>query len=225
MPTPSAASLTCEIVSDIICPWCFLGHARLEQGLAEVRAGWRETVPLRVGKTFVPHLLMPGLDPDAQVSKRQSYAKKFGGDARRVEAMEARMRGLFEAQTGGRVKYTLDGRLGSSLHAHRVAELARDISQEHQTRFVLEMMKRYHEEGGAVDLGNLQDAADACGLGISSVGNGWAAAQSSTRSRGRWQKVVEFPLMSVFPSSAFPCRRPTGRQTPSAQCAPARKTL
>ena len=31
--------LTIEIVSDLVCPWCFIGLRRLSTAIAEVRAG------------------------------------------------------------------------------------------------------------------------------------------------------------------------------------------
>lgn len=65
-----------DIYSDVVCPWCWIGKARLMQALAElgdeakdVRIQWR------------PFLL----DPDADatpVPLRQAYARKFGGAER-----------------------------------------------------------------------------------------------------------------------------------------------
>jgi predicted DsbA family dithiol-disulfide isomerase len=208
-----AVLLTCEIVSDVICPWCFLGHARLSLALVALRACWRDDggarrrPHLRVEKTWVPFLLMPGLDPNRKVLKRASYLKKFRGDAGKVEAMGAKLRRLFaEVEVeGGAVAYTLDGHLGSSLHAHRVAEIAKDVSPECQTRFVLEVMRRYHEEGLAPsDLENLQEIADACGLGITDMRE-WidSGAKLDEVAAALATRPTNFPLMSGVPFFHF----------------------
>ena len=168
-------TLKCEIVSDIICPWCFLGHARLERALEICREQWNGSEDsarqqhLVVRKVWVPYLLLKRMHPDKVVLKRESYRKKYNGDTRKVEAMGRRMTRLFREEEAG-VCYSLDGYMGSSLHAHRVAELAKSISSELQTKFVLECMQRYHELGRAPsDINNLQDVANICGLGISNV--------------------------------------------------------
>ena len=221
-------TLSVSICSDIICPWCLLGHSRLAQTLAQIRAWWEENghginddcsvgrrrPRLRMEKTWVPHVLMPRLDPEAKVLKPQSYLRKFGGDERKVDEMEQTLRRLFEKEIGTQVAYTLDGYLGSSLHAHRVAEHAKDISSECQTAFVLECMRRYHELGRAPsDLGNLQEVADACGLGISNmrewIDSGEKLGEVATALA---RATVQFPMMSGVPFFHFSlsCRDANG---------------
>lgn len=61
-----------EIVSDTVCPWCFIGKRRLERALAEadladVRIGWR------------PFQLNPDM-PDGGMNRREYLKLKFGGD-------------------------------------------------------------------------------------------------------------------------------------------------
>ena len=62
-----------DIVSDVVCPWCFVGKRRLEKALAlrpeiEVEIVWR------------PFQLNPDMPPEG--IERQAYlAAKFGGDA------------------------------------------------------------------------------------------------------------------------------------------------
>jgi predicted DsbA family dithiol-disulfide isomerase len=59
-----------DIVSDVICPWCFIGKRRLERALAmaptpELQIGWR------------PFQLNPDLPPEGM--ERQAYLRaKFG---------------------------------------------------------------------------------------------------------------------------------------------------
>ena len=66
-----------EIVSDVICPWCFIGKRRLEKAIAlrpdiEFEIGWR------------PFQLNP--DMPREGADRKSYLEaKFGGPARAKE--------------------------------------------------------------------------------------------------------------------------------------------
>lgn len=70
--------LTIDIVSDVVCPWCFIGKRHLEAALA--------TMP-DVGNAVVrwhPFELNPDL-PAAGVERRQYLEAKFGGPERAAQ--------------------------------------------------------------------------------------------------------------------------------------------
>ena len=52
--------LTIEIVSDVVCPWCFIGTRRLDAALALART---ESPGLEVATRWRPFFLSPGLAP------------------------------------------------------------------------------------------------------------------------------------------------------------------
>ena len=63
-----------EVVSDTVCPWCFIGKRRLEKALAlrphlDLTPKWR------------PFLLNPEMPPDG-VDRALYLARKFGSEAR-----------------------------------------------------------------------------------------------------------------------------------------------
>ncbi len=64
--------ITIEIVSDMVCPWCFIGKRRLEQALAErgpgeeIRIDWR------------PFQLNPDM-PALGIDRKEYLEAKFGG--------------------------------------------------------------------------------------------------------------------------------------------------
>ncbi|RMF13361.1 MAG: DsbA family oxidoreductase [Alphaproteobacteria bacterium] len=63
--------LTLDIVSDVICPWCWIGKRRLERALAdEAEAAARLDIRWR------PWQLAPGL-PAEGIDRRAYYARKF----------------------------------------------------------------------------------------------------------------------------------------------------
>ena len=78
-----SSSITIDVFSDFVCPWCFIGGVRLEQALA----GMADEVTAEV--TYHPFFLDPTLPPEG-VSIPQMLRKKYGVDPQqlwsRVEA-------------------------------------------------------------------------------------------------------------------------------------------
>src|SRR3981081_3287084 len=74
-------TLTVDVISDVICPWCFIGKRRLERAVAaqqhEVRVRW------------LPFQLNPMM-PKEGFSRRDSRIKKFGGWGRSLQ-LDARV--------------------------------------------------------------------------------------------------------------------------------------
>ncbi len=74
------ASMDIDFVADVVCPWCYVGWARLKRTLAlrpEVQANirWR------------PYQLNPELPPGG-VDRKALMASKFGADPERLGAMQ-----------------------------------------------------------------------------------------------------------------------------------------
>ena len=76
----SAASLTIDIVSDVVCPWCYIGKRKLEAALALPGAASLPAVELR----WHPFQLNPGI-PAEGISRKQYLEDKFGGPQRASE--------------------------------------------------------------------------------------------------------------------------------------------
>jgi len=69
-----------EIVSDVVCPWCFIGKRRLEQALARVQA--------EVEVVWRPFQLNPGL-PEEGMERELYVQRKFGSAGSGVYARVA----------------------------------------------------------------------------------------------------------------------------------------
>ena len=65
-------SLTIDVVSDIMCPWCYIGKKRLEAALDEV--GSEMNVEIR----WRPYQLDPTLPKEGK-DRKQYMEDKFGG--------------------------------------------------------------------------------------------------------------------------------------------------
>lgn len=79
----SLASPLIDVVSDVVCPWCYVGKRHLESALATLaEAG--EPVPL---VRWHPYELNPSL-PAEGVDRREYLERKFGGPARAAQVYE-----------------------------------------------------------------------------------------------------------------------------------------
>jgi predicted DsbA family dithiol-disulfide isomerase len=72
--------LTIDVVSDLVCPWCYIGKRKLEMALAMHTAASLPDVVIR----WHPFQLNPDLAPEG-VSRKQYLEDKFGGPERAAE--------------------------------------------------------------------------------------------------------------------------------------------
>lgn len=77
---------TIDLVSDFVCPWCFIGKTRLALALDEVR---RSRPDLEVRINWLPYFLNPDTPPAGE-PYRAFLEAKFGGP-REVDALHARV--------------------------------------------------------------------------------------------------------------------------------------
>ncbi|WP_114972336.1 DsbA family oxidoreductase [Rhodoferax ferrireducens] len=79
----NSPTLTIDVVSDVVCPWCYIGKRKLEAALALPEAANLPNVVIR----WHPFQLNP--DMPAEGMPRQQYLEdKFGGPARAAEIYE-----------------------------------------------------------------------------------------------------------------------------------------
>jgi predicted DsbA family dithiol-disulfide isomerase len=70
-------ALTIDVISDVVCPWCYIGKRRLEAALAAYASEFADaTAPAIRWRAFE---LNPDL-PEAGVDRREHYLAKFGED-------------------------------------------------------------------------------------------------------------------------------------------------
>jgi predicted DsbA family dithiol-disulfide isomerase len=99
-----------EIVSDVVCPWCFIGKRRLEKALAlldrpDVRVHW------------MPFELNPDA-PKHGVDRQAHRARKFGSLARAQE-LEARVAAA-GAEEGIQFRFDRIQKIPNTFEAHRL---------------------------------------------------------------------------------------------------------
>ncbi|MEW1688155.1 DsbA family oxidoreductase [Streptomyces sp. NPDC091265] len=106
-----------EIWSDIACPWCYIGKARFEQGLAGF--AHRDEVEV-VHRSFE---LDPGRAKGDTVQVIDMLAQKYGRTPEEARSMEANVAANAQAEGLG---YRTEGRdHGSTFDIHRLLHLAK----------------------------------------------------------------------------------------------------
>lgn len=115
---PAASSqrvLRVDLVSDVVCPWCYIGWRAFQ-----LAAAARPDIPVRVA--FRPFQLDPDVPPEG-VDRHARLLTKFGGDAQRLAASGAAV-----AEAGRDVGISFDfariERMPNTLDAHRLLRWA-----------------------------------------------------------------------------------------------------
>ena len=147
------SALPIDMVSDVVCPWCFIGKRRLEKAIA-----LKPEIAVEV--RFRPYFLNPWV-PREGISREQYLTTKFGsperyrGIAQRVVAAAA-AEGL---------SYAIDGikRQPNTLDCHRLILWAG--ASGNGAGMKQRLMDLYFSEGGDLtDRDVLVEAAADCGL-------------------------------------------------------------
>ncbi len=138
-------NLSVDVISDVICPWCFIGKRRLEKAVA-AHGG-----PVKV--RWLPFQLNPTL-PKEGISRREYRIRKFGSWERSME-LDANIIAVGK-QEGIHFAFDLMERTPNTLDAHRLIWLA---DQEGCQDAVMEALFRaYFTEGR--DISNCQTLID-----------------------------------------------------------------
>ncbi|MBI3678282.1 MAG: DsbA family oxidoreductase [Proteobacteria bacterium] len=142
-----------DVVSDTVCPWCFIGKRRLERAL-EMRPAIDFDVRWRAYR-LDPTVPVEGID-------RKAYLRAKFGDSPRTQAMGEAIRA---AGTSEKIAFAFDriARTPNTLDSHRLIRWAESAGAQDQ---VVELLfKAYFEEGK--DVGNrgvLLSVAEAAGM-------------------------------------------------------------
>ena len=147
-----------DVVSDVVCPWCFIGKRRLEQAIALA-----PDVPVEVH--YHPYFLNDWIPPQG-ISRNEYLAKKFGSPER-YKDIAGRVSAA-AAQEG--LTYAIDkvNRQPNTTDSHRLIHWADQIGQGPQMK--QRLMELYFSEGADLsDKNVLVKAASDIGLDAADV--------------------------------------------------------
>ena len=173
--------MTVDVISDVICPWCYVGKRRLEKAVALVG----RTVRLR----WLPFELNPQM-PKAGMNRKAYRSAKFGNWDRSL-ALDAQVRQIGRAE-GILFAFDKIDRTPNTLDAHRLIWLAE--KEGLQDAVVEALFRAYFTEGrDLTDVPTLLNVVSEAGLNRSkaeillSSGGGVAevrAAEEQAHRRG-----------------------------------------
>jgi len=132
----SAASepLTIDVVSDVVCPWCYVGKRRLETALAEA--------DVRVAVSWRPYQLDPTIPPEGK-SRRDYMQAKFGS-LDRVKQVHERLEAIGE-EVGIPFAFEQISVSPNTLDAHRLIRWATETGSADEV--VEALFRTYFVEG------------------------------------------------------------------------------
>ena len=140
-------SIPVDVISDVICPWCYIGKRRLEKAIAaldgqcDVRIRWH---PFQLNPTM----------PKGGISRKEYRTRKFGSWGRSLE-LDANVIAVGESE-GIRFAFDQIQRTPNTVDAHRLSWLA-----DHngcQDAVVEALFRAYFSD--ASDIGNRQTLID-----------------------------------------------------------------
>ena len=127
--------LTIDVVSDVVCPWCFIGKKRLEKAIA-----LRPDIPVEV--RWHPYFLNDWV-PREGISRDEYLTKKFGSPER-YKSIAGR---VADAAAAEGLTYNVGGiaRQPNTLDCHRLILWARNTGDP--ARMKQRLMELYFTEG------------------------------------------------------------------------------
>lgn len=150
----SKQKIKVDIISDVVCPWCYIGKRRLEQAIDKLSGQFDFELE------YHPFELNP--DMPAQGSNQREYlSKKFGGDARYLQITNHVTQ--VASQEGLAFHFEKQAVSPNTRSAHRIIHFAK--SQGKQLAVVEAFFKAYFTDG--IDLSkneNLVAIAISAGL-------------------------------------------------------------
>ena len=147
-----AQTIRVDIISDVVCPWCFIGYRQLEKAL--------EIAGLEGDIRWHPFELNPAMAPEGE-DTAEHIQRKYGATPEQSASTRSHMKSIAEPlgiDFSGRSK-----RIWNTFDAHQLLLWAQDSGQ--QTALKLKLFEAYFTAGENVsDREVLLNAVEAAGL-------------------------------------------------------------
>ena len=118
---PALPVLQLDVISDVICPWCFIGKRKLDAALAQLEG-------VQVNLMWRPFQLNPTTPPEGY-DREQQMKRKFGPDGGKQI-----FKNVLAAAEGTGIEWNFEKitRTPNTLNAHRLIRWAASTGQQHQ---------------------------------------------------------------------------------------------
>jgi predicted DsbA family dithiol-disulfide isomerase len=187
VPPDVRPSVTVEIWSDVVCPWCYIGKRRFETAIAELDD------EIDVDIVFRPYQLDPTASPGKSAPVIEAYAKKFGGRERAQQIIDH----VTAVAADSGLEFHMDRALrANTLLAHRL--LWRAEATGHQVAVKERLLKAYFIDG--LDIGDpdvLATCAAEVGLDHDEVLAFFDSDEGIAEVRDELQSAAEMEITAV----------------------------
>ena len=146
--------ITIDVVSDVVCPWCYIGKRRLEKALSDLKRVYEFEV------NYLPFELAPNMPKEGK-DQKEHLAEKFGGEGK-FRQLTAHVAAV-AAGEGLHFDYSKQQKTPNTRDAHRLIWLAKKEGVQGQVKEAL--LNAFFEKG--IDLTkdeNLVDIVAEAGL-------------------------------------------------------------
>lgn len=128
--------ITIDIVSDVVCPWCYIGKRRVERAIKELEGEFQFEV------NYLPFELNPQMPAEGR-NQKEYLTEKFGGPER-YEKLTDHVTQIAKEE-GLAFDYEKQQKSPNTRDAHRLIWLAKTTGNQAAMKEAL--MKAYFEEG------------------------------------------------------------------------------
>ena len=150
--TSAPESLSIDIISDVVCPWCYIGKRRLESALVQ-RGGSTRPIPRWLAFQLNPDIPAGGAD-------RRSYLERKFGGAERAREIYARVEAAGR-EVGIAFDFERIKRQPNTVDAHRLLAWAQDADPVAADSLVERLFRAYFIDG--INIGDLDALATLAG--------------------------------------------------------------
>ena len=177
--------ISIDVVSDVICPWCFLGKRRLDKALGLIPEVQTEII-------FRPFFLDPTI-PSEGLDRHEYMAAKFGEE--RLKTIHDPLIAMGKEE-GVPFHFDKITRTPNTLDAHRLIRWAK--IEDRQAAVKEALMMAYWSEGRDVgDVEVLADIAQACGMNREIVLKALASDQDKQEVLAECQQAQQMGVTGV----------------------------
>jgi predicted DsbA family dithiol-disulfide isomerase len=134
------AKIKIDIITDVVCPWCYIGEHRLNKAIEETKDQFEFELDLK------PFELDPNTPQEGK--NHLEYLVKLMGSEERVKEAHAMMEEMGEAE-GLHYHFEKIKTIANTLNAHRLIWLAKQFSTE--TRVAKDLYRANFSEGKNVN--------------------------------------------------------------------------
>ena len=128
--------LKVDVISDVVCPWCYIGKRRLEKAIEELKDS------LDIEVHYHPFELNTAI-PQKGYDHKMYLSEKFGGEER-YEQLTDQVTSV-AAQEGLRFDYSIQNKLPNTFDIHRIIWFT--AKEGKQLQLVEAFFKAYFEKG------------------------------------------------------------------------------